>query len=206
MRNLKVLMLACLLGPLATAMAAEVEVQPPKAGPGQFDEGSTYIIGPGDALEIFVWRTPEYSATVTVRPDGKVSTRGVDDMLASGQTPSGLARLIEARLAEYVRTPQVNVIVVSAKSENSKVTVLGKVGSPQSMPYRQGMTAMDLVLAAGGLSDFAKGNDSKILRKGPDGKLQEIPVKLKDIFKRNRLKEDVPLQPGDVLSVPESRF
>jgi polysaccharide export outer membrane protein len=206
MRMLKVLALALLVGSGGMTFAAEAEVQPPTPGPGQFGEDSTYVIGPGDTLEIFVWRNPDISTSVTVRPDGKVSTRMVDDLLASGQTPSSLARLIETRIADIIRNPQVNVIVTNAKSEFSKVIVIGEVGSPGSVAFRQGLTVLDVILAVGGLNEFAAGNRSTIQRTGPDGKRKEIPVKLNDLVRKGRLKENVEVRPGDVVVVPPSRF
>jgi polysaccharide export outer membrane protein len=191
----------------ARAFAGEAPApEVPKPAPGQSGEDSNYIVGPGDSIQVFVWRNPELSVTTTVRPDGKVTTPLVEDIVAVGQTPSGLARLIETRLAEYIRSPQVNVIVTNAQSSFSKVTVIGQVKSPQAVPYRQGMTVLDVVLAVGGLGEFAGGNRAKILRKGADGKQNEIRVKLADLVNKGRIKENVALIPGDVLMVPESRF
>ncbi len=119
--------------------------------------GSEYIIGPGDSLQVFIWRNAELSATVPVRPDGKISTPLVEDMVAVGKTPSKLARDIEAVLSEYIRSPQVNVIVTNAVSTFSQVRVLGQVTTPQAVPYREGMTVLDAVLAVGGLGEFAAG-------------------------------------------------
>jgi polysaccharide export outer membrane protein len=141
-----------------------------------------------------------------VRPDGKVSSPLVEDLVAVGQTPSGLARLIETRLAEYIKSPQVNIIVTTPMSAMSKITVIGEVKNPGAIPYRQGMTALDVVLAAGGLGEFAGGNRAKIVRKGADGKTKDIRLKLGDLVKKGRMKENIDLLPGDVLIVPESRF
>ncbi len=165
-----------------------------------------YIIGPGDTIQVFVWRNPELSVTVPVRPDGKVSTPLVEDMVAVGKKPSELARAIETRLAEYIRNPQVNVIVTSAQSTFSQVTVIGQVRTPQSVPYREGMRMMDLLLAVGGLTEFAAGNRSKLIRKQADGKDREIRVKLKDLLTRGRLEHNLEVRPGDVLIVPEAVF
>lgn len=204
---LKVLALACLLNSLGLLAAEAIsEVQVPKPAPGQIGEDSTYIVGPGDTIQIFVWRNPELSITVPVRPDGKVSTPLVEDLVAVGQTPSGLARLIEVRLSEYIKNPQVNVIVTNPQSAFSKVTVIGQVANPQAVPFRQGMTVLDVVLAVGGLGEFSGGNRAKILRKGVDGKQREIRVRLADLVKKGRIKENVAVLPGDVLMVPESRF
>jgi polysaccharide export outer membrane protein len=167
--------------------------------------GSEYIIGPGDTLQVFIWRNAELSATVPVRPDGKISTPLVEDMVAVGKTPSKLARDIEAVLSEYIRSPQVNVIVTNAVSTFSQVRVLGQVATPQAVPYREGMTVLDAVLAVGGLGEFAAGNRGKIVRV-EGGKQQEIKVRIGDLVNKGDVSQNLPLKPGDVLVVPESRF
>lgn len=165
-----------------------------------------YIIGPGDTIQVFVWRNPELSVVVPVRPDGKVSTPLVEDMVAVGKTPSQLARDMETRLAEYIRSPQVNVIVTQPQSAFSKITVIGQVRTPGEVPYRKGMTVLDVVLASGGLAEFAAGNRAKLVRKDASGKPVEKRVRLEDLMKKGRLKENVAVMPGDVLIVPESYF
>lgn len=167
--------------------------------------GSEYIIGPGDTLQVFIWRNAELSATVPVRPDGKISTPLVEDMVAVGKTPSKLARDIESVLSEYIRSPQVNVIVTNAVSTFSQVRVLGQVATPQAVPYREGMTVLDAVLAVGGLGEFAAGNRGKIVRV-EGGKQQEIKVRIGDLVNKGDVSQNLPLKPGDVLVVPESRF
>jgi polysaccharide export outer membrane protein len=167
--------------------------------------GSEYIIGPGDTLQVFIWRNAELSATVPVRPDGKISTPLVEDMVAVGKTPSKLARDIEGVLSEYIRSPQVNVIVTNAVSTFSQVRVLGQVATPQAVPYREGMTVLDAVLAVGGLGEFAAGNRGKIVRV-EGGKQQEIKVRIGDLVNKGDVSQNLPLKPGDVLVVPESRF
>lgn len=166
----------------------------------------SYIIGPGDVIQVFVWRNPELSVSVPVRPDGKVSTPLVEDMVAVGQTPSGLARMIEARLSEYIKSPQVNIIVTTPMSALSKITVIGQVKAPGAVPYRQGMTVLDVVLAAGGLGEFAGGNRAKIIRKTADGKSRELRVKLADLINKGKISNNVEVLPGDVLMIPESVF
>lgn len=165
-----------------------------------------YIIGPGDTIQVFVWRNPELSVVVPVRPDGKVSTPLVEDMVAVGKTPSQLARDMETRLAEYIRSPQVNVIVTQPQSAFSKITVIGQVRTPGEVPYRKGMTVLDVLLASGGLAEFAAGNRAKLVRKDASGKPVEKRVRLEDLMKKGRLKENVAVMPGDVLIVPESYF
>ncbi len=123
-----------------------------------------YIIGPGDALQIFVWRNPELTVSVAVRPDGKISTPLVENMVAVGKSPSQLARDIEVVLSEFVREPQVNVILGAAVSTYSQVKVVGEVRTPQAMPFREGLKVLDIVLAAGGLTEFASANRARIVR------------------------------------------
>ena len=167
--------------------------------------GSEYIIGPGDTLQVFIWRNAELSTTVPVRPDGRISTPLVEDMVAVGKTPSQLARDVEAVLAEYIRSPQVNVIVTNAVSTFSQVRVIGEVTTPQALPYREGITVLDAILAVGGLSEFAAGNRGKIVRV-LGGKQQEIKVRIGDLVNKGDVSQNLPLKPGDVLVVPESRF
>src|SRR4051812_1783980 len=138
--------------------AAAVEQVPPAPPPGAPVANPNYVIGPGDTVQVFVWRNAELSVTVPVRPDGKISTPLVEDMVAVGKASSQLARDIEKVLAEYVRAPQVNIIVTNPVSTFSQVKVIGQVTNPQSVPYREGLTALDAILAVGGLTQFAAGN------------------------------------------------
>lgn len=200
-------MLAGLGTPARAAQSLPVEVSPTTdtRGTASTADSSEYIVGPGDSLQVFVWRNAELSATVPVRPDGKISTPLVEDMVAVGKTPSQLARDIEGVLAEYIRSPQVNVIVTNAVSTFSQVRVLGQVAEPRAVPYREGMTVLDAVLAVGGLGEFAAGNRGKIVRV-VGGKTQEIKVRIGDLVDKGDVSQNVPLKPGDVLVVPESRF
>lgn len=191
----------------AASFAQTSPAAPEKAEPAQSAKGvgADYLIGPGDKLQVFVWRNPELSATVPVRPDGKISTPLVEDMVAVGKTPSILARDIERVLGEYVRSPQVNIIVTEPVSIFSQVRVIGQVARPQALPYREGMTVLDAVLAVGGIGEFAAANRSKIIR-NKDGDTQEIHVKLDKLVNGGDMKQNVRLQPGDVLVVPQSMF
>jgi polysaccharide export outer membrane protein len=164
-----------------------------------------YLIGPGDTLQVFVWRNPELSVTVPVRPDGKISTPLVEDMSASGKTPSQLARDMEGVLSEFVRSPQVNVIVTQALSSFSAVKVVGQVVRPQVVPYRKGLRVLDVVLACGGVSDFAAPNRAKIVRTA-GGKQSEIKVRLGKLLNGGELDQNFELEPGDVLIIPQSMF
>lgn len=182
-------------------VAPDLTQPPPVSGA----VGPNYLVGPGDTLQIFVWRNPELSTTVPVRPDGKISTPLVEDMVAVGKTPSQLARDIEKVLQEYIRSPQVNVIVSIPVSAYSQVKVIGQVTTPQSLAFREGMRVLDAVLAVGGLGQYAAGNRAKIVRK-QDGKQVEIRVKLDDLVNKGSMKHNLELKPGDVLVVPESMF
>jgi polysaccharide export outer membrane protein len=188
--------------PATTPPAGET---PPPAPPNAVTNPD-YVIGPGDSIQIFVWRNPDLSVTVPVRPDGKISTPLVEDLVAVGKTPSQLAREMETALAEYIRSPQVNIIVTNPVSTFSQIKVIGEVANPSSIPYREGLTALDAVLAVGNLTQFAAGNRAKIVRKGPDGKTVEIKVKLESLVRKGKIDENVPLKPGDVLIVPASLF
>jgi polysaccharide export outer membrane protein len=186
----------------ATEAAASAAVAP--AAPAS-PVSADYLIGPGDTLEIFVWRNPDLTITVPVRPDGKISTPLVEDMVAVGKTPTGLARDIEKALAVYVKSPQVNVIVTLPASVFSQIKVIGQVLHPQALPYRDGMTVLDAVLAVGGLGQFAAGNRAHVVR-NENGKQQEIRVKLNALVNDGDMRQNLPLRPGDVLVVPETRF
>lgn len=183
----------------------EATAEPVGATPAVSAVAPDYIIGPGDTLQVFVWRNPELTVTLPVRPDGKISTPLVEDMVAVGKTPSVLARDVEQVLAEFVRSPQVNVIVMQPANAFSQVKVTGQVKNPQSLAFREGMTVLDAVLQAGGLTDFAAGNRAKIVRV-VNGRTQEIPVKLNKLMEGGDLTQNVALRPGDILLVPQSRF
>jgi polysaccharide export outer membrane protein len=185
----------------STPPAAPVAMTPAQ----QTVDPSQYVIGPGDTLQVFVWRNPELTATVPVRPDGKISTPLVEDMVAVGKTPSQLARDVEKVLAEYVRSPTVNVIVTQPVGAFGQVQVIGQVARPGSLPFRAGMKVLDAVLAVGGVTQFAAGNRTKVERTAQNQK-QEIKVKLESLLNKGDLSQNLPLQPGDVIVVPESRF
>ena len=184
------------------AVAADLPSTAPPAAAGV---PADYRIGPGDTLKVYVFQNEELSATVPVRPDGKISTPLVEDMVAVGKSPSQLARDIEKSLAEYVKTPKVNVVVMIAASVFSQVKVIGQVKTPQALPYRDGMTVLDAVLAVGGLGQFAAGNRAHIVRT-ESGKQLEIKVKLDALVNSGDMKQNLLLKPGDVLVVPETRF
>jgi polysaccharide export outer membrane protein len=167
---------------------------------------NSYIIGPGDALNVFVWRQPELSVVIPVRPDGKISTPLVEDIDAVGKTPTQLAREIEQVLAEYIRTPQVTIIVQTfVGTFASQVRVLGQVMNPGPVPYRERMTLLDVMLEVGGLTQFAAGNRSTLVRM-ENGKPVERRVRLGRLLEKGDLSENVPMAPGDVVIVPAAVF
>ena len=165
-----------------------------------------YVIGPGDTIEIFVWGQPELSTTSVVRPDGKVTTRLVEDMEASGRTPTELARQIEAKYAEYVRDPVVSVIVQNFVGvPGQQVSVLGEATTPQTIPYSQHMTLLDLMVAVGGMTEFAAGNRSVLVR-NEGGQYRSYGLRLDDLLKKGDISANMALRPGDIVIISESWF
>lgn len=165
----------------------------------------SYVIGPGDALNIIVWRNPELSLSVPVRPDGKLSTPLVDELSVQGKNSIEVARDIEKSLSKYVRDPVVTVIVTSFVGPYSEqIRVVGQAARPQFLPYKQKMTLLDVMIAVGGLTDFADGNGATILRTS-EGNTQ-YSVRLKDLVKRGDISRNVEMKPGDVLIIPQSWF
>ena len=165
-----------------------------------------YLIGPSDEIDIIVWRNPEVSMLVAVRPDGKITTPLVEDLVASGKTSTQLARDIEEGLSKYIQQPVVTVIVkrfVGPYSE--QIRVVGEASEPQALPYREKMTLMDVMIAVGGLTDFADGNRSRIIRK-TDGEDVEYSVRLNDLVRDGDVSANVTMRQGDVLVIPESFF
>lgn len=165
---------------------------------------SDYVIGAGDTVQVFVWQHPEVSATVPVRPDGRISTPLVEDMTAVGKTPTNLARDIELALGEYIRSPKVSVIVSDfVGSFGTQVRVVGKAAAPQAIPFRQEMTVLDVMIEVGGLAENAAGNRARIIRE-EDGRQLEIPVRLDDLLNKGKISANMVMRPGDVLIIPES--
>ena len=165
-----------------------------------------YLIGPGDNVNIIVWRNPEVSMSVPVRPDGKITTPLVEDLPASGKTSSHLARDIEKALAKYIQDPIVTVIVTGFVGPYSEqIRVIGQAAKPQALPYRENMTALDVLIAVGGITEFAAGNKASIIR-NVGGTQQQFGVRLSDLIKDGDISANVPMRPGDVLVIPESFF
>lgn len=167
---------------------------------------SEYLIGAGDQLNVFVWRNADITTNVPVRPDGRISTPLVEDMVAAGKTPTRLARDIEKRIAKYIRNPQVTVIVTNfVGSLNQQIRVIGQATRPQSLPFRKKLTLLDVMIQVGGLTDFADGNDAKLVRV-VNGSNIEIPVRLDDLLKNGDISVNRNMHPGDILIIPESWF
>ena len=162
-------------------------------------------IGPLDSVNVTVWRNPELSMSVTVRPDGKITAPLIEDLPALGKDPTTLARDIEKALSKYIRDPVVTVIVggfIGPYPE--QIRVLGEAGKPQAIPYRQGMTMLDLMIVVGGITDFADGNKATILRTSEGGR--QYSVRLRDLLKRGDISANVDVKPGDILLIPQSWF
>jgi polysaccharide export outer membrane protein len=164
-----------------------------------------YLIGPLDVVNIIVWRNPEVSMSVPVRPDGKLTTPLVDDLPALGKTPTALARDIEKALAKYIRDPVVTVVVTTFVGPASEqIRVIGEAAKPQILAFRKDMTLLDVMIAVGGLTDFADGNGASVFRVSEGGK--SYSVRLKDLVKRGDITANVDMRPGDILVIPQSWF
>ena len=165
-----------------------------------------YLIGPGDNINIAVWHNPEVSLAVQVRPDGKITTPLVEDMPAAGKSPSHLARDIEKTLSKYIQEPIVTVIVTGFVGPYSEqIRVIGQAARPQALSYRDHMTILDVVIAVGGITEFAAGNKTRIIRNS-NGQQQQFVVRLDDLIKDGDISANVPMRPGDIMVIPESFF
>jgi polysaccharide export outer membrane protein len=193
------LLLAGLLGACATSKL-------PPAPASANNPDYNYLVGAGDSLNIIVWRNPELSMVVPVRPDGKISTPLIDDLVAQGKNPVEIARDIEKQLGKYVRDPVVTVIVTNFVGPYSEqIRVVGEAAKPQFLPYKQKMTLLDVMIAVGGLTDFAAGNDATVLRTA-EGNGKQYSVRLKDLLKRGDISANIEMRPGDILIIPQSFF
>ena len=164
-----------------------------------------YIVGPGDTLNIVVWRNPELSMSVPVRPDGKLSTPLVDEMIVQGKNSVQIARDVEKALAKFVRDPVVTVVVTKFEGPYSEqIRVVGQAAKPQFLPYKQNMTVMDVMISVGGLTDFADGNAAVIVRASEGDK--RYSVRLRDLIKRGDISANVDMKPGDILIIPQGWF
>ena len=185
--------LCCAAGPAMAQAQAPMDV-------------STYVIGPGDQLQISVWKNPELSTAVPVRPDGRISTPLVTDVTAAGRTPEQLGHDIEARLKKYVSDPIVTVIVSSFVGPYSQQgRIVGEASQPKALPYLAHMTVLDAMIASGGLTPYASGNRAKLIRK-VNGKDVSTTLRLSDLLKEGDLSANAELQPGDTIIIPQSFF
>jgi polysaccharide export outer membrane protein len=165
-----------------------------------------YLIGPGDNVTVTVWRNPEVSGSVPVRPDGKITTPLVEDLPAAGKTSTQLARDIEAALAKFIQQPVVTVIVTTFVGNYSdQIRVIGQAARPQALPYRRDMSLMDVLITVGGITEFAAGNKASVIRT-VDGKQEKVTVRLDDLIRDGDISANMAMRPGDVLVIPESFF
>ena len=198
---LRVLLVA-LMGVLVVGCASN---RYPPAPTAAASDDYNYHIGPGDTVNIVVWRNPELSMSVPVRPDGKLASPLIEDLPALGKNPTELARDIEKALSKFIRDPVVTVIVTGFVGPYSEqIRVVGEAAKPQVLPYKQKMTLLDVMIAVGGMTDFADGNGASILR-ASDGSKQ-YGVRIKDLVKRGDVSANVEMKPGDVLIIPRSWF
>jgi polysaccharide biosynthesis/export protein len=194
---------ALLLMPLA--LAACTSSPYPPAPTQAYSDDYNYILGPGDSVSIVVWRNPEISSTVTIRPDGKITGTLFEDLPAAGRDPSTLAREIEQVLSKYIRDPIVSVIVAGGIGPYSEqIRVIGEAAKPQALAYKQKMTLLDVLIAVGGITEFADGNAATILRTSEGDK--QYNVRLKDLVRRGDVTANVDVKPGDILIIPQSWF
>jgi polysaccharide export outer membrane protein len=164
-----------------------------------------YLIGPGDLLNIIVWRNPELSLSVPVRPDGRLTAPLIEDLVAMGRNPFDLAREIEKKLTRYIQDPVVTVIVSSFVGPTSEqIRIVGSAARPAALPYRQNMTVLDAMIAVGGITEFAAGNRAVLIRASEKGR--QYTVRLKDLLKGGDVSANVDLRPGDVIIIPEGWF
>lgn len=197
------LLMGCVLSQIAAC--AGYSSSYPSAPVSAATPGYDYVVGAGDTLNIIVWRNPELSMSVPVRPDGKVSTPLVDELVAQGKTSVEIARDVEAALSKLVRDPVVTIIVTSFVGPYSEqIRVVGEAAKPQSLPYKQKMTVLDVMIAVGGLTDFADGNSASITRASEGDK--RYSVRLKDLIKRGDISANVEMKPGDILIIPQGWF
>jgi polysaccharide biosynthesis/export protein len=190
---------------LAACSGPRQIIEQPEQGTDYNEE--VYAIGVSDELAVSVWKYPELSTSAPVRPDGKISVPLVGDVLAAGKSPEKLSANIAEALKTYVRNPQVTVVITSPSSTDflHRVRVTGAVETPTSVPYRKGMTVLDLVLLAGGTNDFASPDKAKLYRKS-DGQTKVYPIYLGDILNKGKLDSNYNLLPSDVVTVPERSF
>ena len=195
---------------LLSGCASGADGQLPAAAfvPAEEGPGSNYVIGPLDQLQIFVWRNPELSTNVSVRPDGRITVPLIEDLAATGKTPTQLADDIEKQLGTYIQNPIVSVIVANFNGPFAQqVRIVGEATKPAALPYRANMTLLDAMIAVGGLTEFAAGDRATLIRfDKATGKQREYRVKLESLLEDGKTSANVRLEPGDVIIIPESFF
>ena len=195
-----------LLGAAALALTACASDPLPPTQVGEVHEAPAYRIGPGDVVNIFVWRNPELTTTVPVRPDGRISVPLLEDLVAAGKTPSELGREMERELGVFIQNPLVTVIVTNFVGMfEQQVRVVGQAQQPRAIPYRADMTMLDVMIAVGGLTPFADGNRATLVRT-VDGAQQQYRVRLDDLLRGGEIAANVAVLPGDVVIIPETFF
>ncbi len=183
-------------------LPTKAQKQPVTTDPAAYE----YLVGPGDSLEIFVWQNPEVSETVTVRPDGKVTTPLVEDLDVAGLTPTDVARKVEEALGQYIREPIVTVMVDGfAGPYSEQVRIVGEASSPQAIPYRQDMSLLDVIITVGGLTEFADGNNASVIRV-VDGQQLKYSIRIDDLIKDGDISANADILPGDIIIIPEDWF
>jgi polysaccharide export outer membrane protein len=177
---------------------------PVASGDAQYS--TRYRIAPGDEVQIFVWRNPEVSTAVTVRPDGLLSAPLMEEVPAAGKTPAELARDMEEELSTYLRDPLVTVIVEEFSGNyREQIRVVGEATAPRALLYQDSMTLLDVMIAVGGLTDFADGDNATLIRV-VDGQQQEFRVRLDDLIRDGDISANVDMRPGDIVIIPEAWF
>jgi len=178
----------------------------PPAPPASSLPSAEYRIGPGDSVNIFVWRNPELTITVPVRPDGRLSIPLVEDVVAIGKTPTALAREYEQRLSKYIKEPLVTIIVEGFVGPiPEQVRIIGEASQPRALPYRADMTVLDAMIAVGGLTRYAAGNDTVLIRTA-QGEQNTYSVHLSSLIRDGDIDSNVALRPGDILIIPQRLF
>jgi polysaccharide export outer membrane protein len=202
------LLFAVPAGAYAQSSAAQTQAMVQQAAPASAQTAAPdYIIGTGDQLRVFVWKNPDLSVDVPVRPDGRISTPLVPDIQAQGKTPSELAASLRAALSTYIQDPVVTVLVKAfeAPGSASSIRVIGAAVTPKAVPYHAGMTALDVLIDVGGLNTFADGNDAILIR-GAGAEARTYALHLSDLLKDGAMSENMSLMPGDVIRIPERWF
>jgi polysaccharide biosynthesis/export protein len=199
---------ACSSGSPPPSVPAATARTPDNMKPGDTMPNDQYVIGSGDTLSVFVYRNADLSeGGVAVRPDGRISVPLIEDITAAGKTPTQLAREIEGRLKKYIQDPNVTVIVRSFVGPfDRQIRVIGEATEPAAIPYRDHMTLLDVMISTKGLTKYAAGNRAEIVRRDPDGKQVTIPVRLNDLIKDGDINQNIEMQPGDTLIIPQTWF